>query len=98
MNTENIPFPTHPSSCCAHLLPVSCPSSRHIYTSHDRHLESVGDFPEAIQEYERAKAHSYEVPRMMFDTNRMVELEEYINKSHNSKLLRWWGQYTESNR
>ena len=58
----------------------------------------MGDFRGAIKEYERAKTHSYEVPRMMFDTNRMVELEEYINKSHNSKLLRWWGQYTESNR
>ena len=82
-------------------LLLSCipPSpTSHSHTSLDRHLESVGDFRGAIKEYERAKAHSYEVPRMMFDTNRMVELEEYINKSHNSKLLRWWGQYTESNR
>lgn len=72
----------------------------HLRTTHynyAKHLESIGDFAESINQYELAKAHWYEVPRMMFDTNRMVELETYINSSHNAKLLRWWGQYTESN-
>ena len=40
-----------------------------------KHLESLGDFRRAIKHYEAAQVHRFEVPRMLFDAQRINDLE-----------------------
>ena len=71
----------------------------HLRTTHytyARHLESLGQYDRAVQQYELSKTHTQEVPRMMYNANKTHDLEEYINQMQDIKLLRWWGQYLES--
>jgi len=71
----------------------------HLRTTHyryARHLESLGQYDKAIVQYELSKTHTVEVPRMMYNVNKTNELEEYIQETQDIKLLRWWGQYLES--
>jgi len=71
----------------------------HLKTTHylyARHLESVGDTPGAIKHYELAEAHRYEVPRMLYDSQQLDDLEAYINAGDDKELLKWWAQYSES--
>lgn len=71
----------------------------HLRTTHylyAKFLESTGDTAGAIKHYESAHAHRYEVPRMLFDSERLVELETYVSSSRDAKLFRWWAQYCES--
>ena len=71
----------------------------HLRTTHykyARHLESLGQYSKAIRQYELSKTHTAEVPRMMYNANKTNELEEYIRETQEIKLLRWWGQYLES--
>ena len=45
--------------------------------------------------YEKSETHRFEVPRMLF--NNITELEAYVLKSKDKKLMGWWAQYLESN-
>ena len=45
--------------------------------------------------YEKSETHRFEVPRMLFEN--VQELEAYVIKSKDKKLLGWWAQYLESN-
>ncbi|CAM9303274.1 unnamed protein product, partial [Laminaria digitata] len=61
-----------------------------------QHLEKVGDTAGAIQHYELAGTHCVEVPRMLFERDRVEDLEDYITQGNNVDLLKWWSQYLES--
>lgn len=72
----------------------------HLKTTHyqyARHLEHLGDTAAAIQHYEASETQRHEVPRMLFDSQHIAELEQYIKSSDDAQLLKWWAQYCESN-
>ena len=48
-----------------------------------------------LHRYEKSETHRFEVPRMLFEN--VQELEAYVIKSKDKKLLGWWAQYLESN-
>ncbi len=62
-----------------------------------KHCESIGDVPNAIKHYELSGTSHVEVPRMLFTNSRMEELEEYVQRSNDPVLLKWWAAYLESN-
>lgn len=71
----------------------------HLRTTHylfAKHLEALGDMKNAMKHYEKADAHRYEVPRMLFDAQDLDGLERYISGSNDRDLQRWWAQYCES--
>ena len=51
---------------------------RHTHYNYAKHLESVGAIEKAIEHYERANAHHFEVPRMLCDEPKVLEF--YIKK------------------
>ncbi|VEN35720.1 unnamed protein product [Callosobruchus maculatus] len=59
-----------------------------------RSLEETGDFKEAAARYERANTHLYDVPRMLSDHPQ--QLQAYMSKTRDKEILKWWGQYLES--
>lgn len=59
-----------------------------------KHLESQGDYMEAIKYYEKSGTQGFEVPRMLFDD--LIAFENYVNKSKDRALQRWWAQFQES--
>ncbi|XP_018335270.1 intraflagellar transport protein 140 homolog [Agrilus planipennis] len=59
-----------------------------------KYLEQMGNIKEAIIHYEKANTHRSEVPRILLEEPR--ELEAYILNSNDKELLKWWGQYSES--
>ena len=61
-----------------------------------KHLESVSDIDRAIEHYERSETARTEVPRMLFSLGRMEDLEDYIHRSSDADLLKWWAAYLES--
>ena len=72
----------------------------HLRTTHfqyAKHLETMGDFRAAIKHYEASDTHRFEVPRMLFDAQRVADLELYVNQQNDKALFKWWAQYCESN-
>ena len=72
----------------------------HLKNTHFRyaqHMESVGETAAAIEHYELSETARAEVPRMLYQLNKMDELEDYVHKSEDTALLKWWGAYLESN-
>ena len=71
----------------------------HIKTTHyqyAKHLESIGQIDEAIDHYQLSENSRTEVPRMLFHLGRVDELGDYVMKSDDSTLLKWWASYLES--
>lgn len=71
----------------------------HLKTTHynyAKYLESIGDIETAIGHYELSDNARTEVPRMLFDSGRMEDLEDYVLKSEDPALLKWWAAYLES--
>jgi intraflagellar transport protein 140 len=72
----------------------------HLKTTHyhyAKHLESIGDISNAITHFEKSDTSRTEVPRMLFSLQRIDDLEDYIHKSDDVALLKWWAAYLESN-
>jgi intraflagellar transport protein 140 len=72
----------------------------HLKSTHyqyARYLEHIGDTASAITHYELSETHKHEVPRMLFDSQHINELEQYIKSSDEKQLIKWWAQYCESN-
>ncbi|XP_040583059.1 intraflagellar transport protein 140 homolog [Lepeophtheirus salmonis] len=67
---------------------------RSTYYNYAKHLESRGDIAGAIQNYEKSGTHRFEVPRLLFED--WTVLENYVIKSNDKALKRWWAQYMES--
>ncbi|CAG9817936.1 unnamed protein product [Phaedon cochleariae] len=57
-------------------------------------LEQQGDFKEAAARYEKANTHLYDIPRMLSD--HPLQLQAYMSKTKDKELMKWWGQYIES--
>lgn len=70
---------------------------RSIHYAYARYHESVGDLDGAMVQYEASRNHRYEVPRMLWDSQQISDLELYIKRSGEKELLGWWAQYNESN-
>ncbi|XP_021936986.1 intraflagellar transport protein 140 homolog isoform X3 [Zootermopsis nevadensis] len=67
---------------------------RTTYFKYACHLEAKGDLMGATRMYERADVHHGQVPRMLLDDQQA--LEQYVLKSKDPQLVKWWGQYMES--
>ena len=71
----------------------------HLKTTHfhfAKHLESIGDVEGAIKQYEESGTFRNEVPRMLHNLGLMPELEDYVHRSADKELLKWWAAYLES--
>jgi len=71
----------------------------HLKTTHHqfaKHLEDVGDISSAVKHFEHADTHRTQVPRMLSDRKRLTDLEEYIARSSDPELLKWWAGYCEA--
>ena len=64
-------------SCCVCMC-VLC-ACVHGVCRYGKHLESVGDILGAVREYEAAKTHRTEVPRMLFNLRMFADLNAYID-------------------
>eukprot|EP01002_Notosolenus_urceolatus_P015452 NODE_7_length_4446_cov_23.596543_g6_i0.p1 GENE.NODE_7_length_4446_cov_23.596543_g6_i0~~NODE_7_length_4446_cov_23.596543_g6_i0.p1 ORF type:complete len:1437 (-),score=556.32 NODE_7_length_4446_cov_23.596543_g6_i0:134-4204(-) len=71
---------------------------RSVHYQYARHLEAIGDVDAAIKQYELSQNHRYELPRMLYDLQRLPQLELYIQQSKDKELVKWWAQYCESNK
>jgi hypothetical protein len=60
--------------CCSCVCAYS-----HGVCRYGKHLESVGDILGAVREYEAAKTHRTEVPRMLFNLRMFADLNAYID-------------------
>ncbi len=68
-------------------------NTHHLYA---KHLETLGEIDDAIEHYELANTHKTEVPRMLFNLDRIDDLEDYVNKTEDADMLKWWAKYLES--
>ena len=80
-----------------HADKIQIKSSHYDYA---RHLEGEHKINEAIKYYELS-GNVLEIPRMLFETRNISQLEDYCLKSRkkdskSSSLVTWWGQYCES--
>ncbi|XP_076028823.1 intraflagellar transport protein rempA [Oratosquilla oratoria] len=67
---------------------------RSTHYNYAKNLENKGDFGGAIVHYEMSDTQRFEVPRMLFDE--LPSLEDYIMRTKDKSLRRWWAQYLES--
>ena len=91
--------PFAPSSLGAAILVATDHDRIHLKTTHHKYakyLELTGQTAAAIRNFERADTYKSEVPRMLFDQNRMEDLEDYIMQGNDTELLKWWAGYCES--
>ena len=71
----------------------------HLKTTHyhyAKYLESIGDINQAIRHYESSETFRTEVPRMLYTTGQIEDLEDYVHESKDTVLLKWWAAYLES--
>ncbi|KAL3690969.1 hypothetical protein R1sor_004620 [Riccia sorocarpa] len=73
---------------------VNLKGTLHAYA---KHLESLGCIKDAIHHYEVSGSHRHEVPRMLYTSQQIKELQEYVDKSGDPPLQRWWGHFCEAN-
>lgn len=70
---------------------------KNTFYQYAKHLESIGDVQGAVENYEKSDTSRTEVPRMLFSQGRIEELEDYVTKSEDTALTKWWAAYQESN-
>jgi len=71
----------------------------HLKTTHyqyARHLETLGLIDDAIEHYGLSGNSHTEVPRMLFQLDRVDELGDFVLQSDDPVLLKWWAAYLES--
>ncbi|ERL85430.1 hypothetical protein D910_02850 [Dendroctonus ponderosae] len=59
-----------------------------------RKLEKNGEFKQAAIRYEKAGTHRSDIPRMLSDHPQQLQI--YMTKTKDKEMLKWWGQYIES--
>ncbi|OUM64974.1 hypothetical protein PIROE2DRAFT_8118 [Piromyces sp. E2] len=66
------------------------------YYKYGKYLEEMGDYNEAINAYEKSGNSNFEIPRIYLkilkDENK---LKEYVEKSSDKSIYKWWAQYCE---
>ncbi|EDV20700.1 uncharacterized protein TRIADDRAFT_60914 [Trichoplax adhaerens] len=68
----------------------------HLRTTHynfAKQLEAMGQISTAISEYEKAGTQLFDVPRLLLDD--LERLRNYVLKSQDPQLKKWWAQYME---
>ncbi|CAM6098880.1 unnamed protein product [Calypogeia fissa] len=65
--------------------------------AHAKHLESAGNLKDAIHHFELSGTHRSEVPRMLYSVQHIEDLQNYVDKSGDPALQRWWGHFCEAN-
>jgi intraflagellar transport protein 140 len=71
----------------------------HLKSTHfkfAKYLESVGSVEEAMDHFELSGNARTEVPRLLFHLGRVDELGEYVLRSDDLSLSKWWASYLES--
>ncbi|ESO09812.1 hypothetical protein HELRODRAFT_92025 [Helobdella robusta] len=66
---------------------------RNTNYNYAKYLEGAGKFQEAAVYFEKSENHGFEVPHMWL--NDIKSLENYVHKSNDKSILRWWAQYNE---
>ena len=61
-----------------------------------KHFESIGEIDRAIQHFVLSDTHRVEVPRMLCDQRDFDKLQEFVEETKDSDLLKWWAQYLEA--
>jgi len=69
---------------------------RTTFYNYAKHLESLGDVPAAMAAYEKSHTHRQEIPRMLYESQQLIELERYIMEKEDPELTKWWARYCES--
>jgi intraflagellar transport protein 140 len=64
------------------------------YFNYARHAEAEEETKVAINCYTKSGTHHMQVPRMLFDNPQ--ELEDYVIRSHDTEVCKWWAGYLES--
>ncbi|CAG9773857.1 unnamed protein product [Ceutorhynchus assimilis] len=59
-----------------------------------KQLEKSGNFKEAAVRFEKAGTHRYDIPRMLSENPQ--QLVAYMSRTQDKEMLKWWGQYVES--
>ncbi|CAD5216485.1 unnamed protein product [Bursaphelenchus xylophilus] len=67
---------------------------RNTHFNYASYLESIGEIEQAIENYEKAQTHHSEVPRMLSEEPKAVDL--YIKRKRERELYLWWARYLES--
>ncbi|XP_075890571.1 intraflagellar transport protein 140 homolog [Nelusetta ayraudi] len=67
---------------------------RTTYYNYAKYLESMGEKTHALTYYENSDTHRVEVPRMLQDDTKSLEI--YVNKMKDKNIYKWWAQYLES--
>jgi len=67
-----------------------------LYYKIAKSYEYSGEIDTSIKYYELAGIGKTEIPRMLWNKNRLDRLEAYINEKKDPQLYRWWAQYLES--
>jgi len=66
------------------------------YYNYGKYLEEMGDYEGAIKAYENSGNSNFEIPRIFLkvikDENK---LKEYVEKSTDKSIYKWWAQYCE---
>lgn len=70
---------------------------KNTHHAYGKYLETKGKLQEAIDHFEHAGTHRVEVPRMLYAAHQIDDLQNYIDRSSDSTLQRWWGHYCEAN-
>ncbi|KAI6196728.1 Intraflagellar transport protein [Aphelenchoides besseyi] len=67
---------------------------RNTHYNFAKYLESIREVEQAIDNYEKSQTHHFEVPRMLADEPKAVDL--YVKRKRDRELYRWWARYLES--
>ena len=65
---------------------INLKTTHYLYA---KHLEAIGKTSQAIKQYELSGTHTKEVPRMLFESQQISELERYIKQQDHEDLWRW---------
>jgi intraflagellar transport protein 140 len=64
--------------------------------SYAQHLEALEDVEGALRHFELSGTYRTESPRLLCQLGLASDLEEYVNRSEDAQLHRWYAQYLES--
>lgn len=67
---------------------------RNTHYNFAKYLEVLREMEKAIENYEKSQTHRFEVPRMLSDEPKAVDL--YVKRKRDRELYRWWARYLES--
>lgn len=61
-----------------------------------KQFEISKDFERAIEFYEKSETQKREIPRMLMNAGEFALLEDYIARTTDKEMFKWWAKYLES--